>query len=68
MMEPVIWRQNMNPANPDQVGGDGGNACGEFQFDNRYELGPFVRWCYEKDPTTYGPFEPYLGMTTELKK
>lgn len=53
--------------NPDQVGGDGGNACGEFQFDNRYELGPFVRWCYEKDPTTYGPFEPYLGMTTELK-
>lgn len=34
--------------NPDQVGGDGGNACGEFQFDNRYELGPFVRWCYEK--------------------
>lgn len=53
--------------NPDQVGGDGGNACGEFQFDNRYELGTFVRWCYEKDPTTYGPFEPYLGMTTELK-
>ena len=30
-------------------------------------LGRLFRWCYEKDPTTYGPFEPYLGMTTELK-
>lgn len=53
--------------NPDQTGGDAGNACGEFQFDNRYELGPFVRWCYEKDSLTYAAFEPYLGMTTELK-
>ena len=53
--------------NPDQTGGDGGNACGEFQFDNRYELGPFVSWCYTKDPTFYAAFQPYLGMTTELK-
>lgn len=53
--------------NPDQTGGDGGNACGEFQFDNRYELGPFVSWCYEKDPTFYAAFQPFLGMTTELK-
>jgi cell wall-associated NlpC family hydrolase len=53
--------------NPDQTGGDGGNACGEFQFDNRYELGPFVRWCHEKDSLTYAAFEPYIGMTTQLK-
>ena len=53
--------------NPDQTGGDGGNACGEFQFDNRYELGPFVSWCYGKDSSFYHEFEPYLGMTTELK-
>lgn len=53
--------------NPDQTGGDAGNACGEFQFDNRYELGPFVRWCYEKDSLTYAAFEPYIGMTTQLK-
>lgn len=53
--------------NPDQTGGDGGNACGEFQFDNRYELGPFVSWCYEQDPIFYATFQPFLGMTTELK-
>ena len=53
--------------NPDQTGGDGGNACGEFQFDNRYELGPFVSWCYARDATFYAPFQPFLGMTTELK-
>ena len=52
---------------PDQTGGDGGNACGEFQFDNRYELGPFVSWCYEQDPVFYAAFQPFLGMTTELK-
>ncbi len=56
----------MNPAETDQVGGDGGNACGEFQFDNRYELGRLFGGAMKRS-TTYGPFRPYLGMTTELK-
>ena len=40
VMLPLVAAKYESGGNPDQVGGDGGNACGEFQFDNRYELGP----------------------------
>lgn len=45
------------------VGADVGYlAYGEFQFYYLYELRPFVRWCHEKDPAFYKPFEAYLNM------
>ena len=47
--------------NPDDCGGDRGWACGEIQFDARFELLPFVKWCYEKDSVFYAPFAPYAA-------
>lgn len=33
--------------------GDGYHAVGYFQFDNRFDLGEFLKTCYEYNPTKY---------------
>lgn len=35
-------------------------AYGAYQFDYRYELLPFITWCYAKDSVFYADFEPFL--------
>ena len=40
-----------------QTGGDHGNACGKYQFDYRYSLLPFVKYCYQKDPVFFREFK-----------
>lgn len=50
-----------------QTGGDRGNACGKYQFDYRYSLLPFVKYCYSKDPVFFAEFEPYAKLSL-LKK
>lgn len=50
-----------------QVGGDNGNACGKYQFDRRYSLIPFVKYCYEKDPVVFAAFAPYAKWSNTSK-
>ncbi len=52
-----------------QTGGDNGNACGAYQFDNRYSLLPLVKYAYKKDPTLCAEFKKYASYTdgTKLK-
>lgn len=50
-----------------QTGGDNGNACGKYQFDYRYSLLPFVKYCYAKDPVTFAEFKPYASLTSLQK-
>lgn len=41
--------------------GDDGRAFG-IQFDYRYALQPFMRYCYEKNPEAYSEFIPFLNV------
>ena len=41
-----------------QTGGDNGNACGKYQFDYRYSLLPFVKYCYERIRSHSQPSSP----------
>lgn len=50
-----------------QTGGDNGNACGFYQFDYRYALLPFVKYCYSKDPIMFAEFKPYAAYTSGTK-
>ena len=50
-----------------QVGGDNGNACGKYQFDYRYSLLPFVKYCYESNPTFFAEFKKYAAYTDSQK-
>ncbi len=52
-----------------QTGGDHGNACGAYQFDNRYSLLPFVKYAYAQNPTLCKEFKKYAKYTdgTKLK-
>ena len=50
-----------------QVGGDNGNACGKYQFDYRYSLLPFVKYCYESNPTFFTEFKKYAAYTDSQK-
>ena len=50
-----------------QTGGDGGKACGKYQFDYRYALIPFLKYCYSSDPVFYAGFEPFLGIAPGSK-
>lgn len=52
-----------------QTGGDYGNACGAYQFDNRYSLLPFVKYAYRQNPNLCLEFKPYAAYTdgTKLK-
>lgn len=50
-----------------QVGGDRGNACGKYQFDYRYSLLPFVKYCYQSNPTFFKEFKKYAAYTDSQK-
>lgn len=53
----------------DQTGGDHGNACGAYQFDNRYSLLPFVKYAYAQNPTLCKEFKKFakFKVGTKLK-
>lgn len=44
-----------------QTGGDGGKACGAYQFDYRYALLPFVKYAYSTNPVVCAPFKKYAA-------
>lgn len=44
-----------------QTNGDSGNAYGKYQFDRRYALVPFMRFCLEYDAGHYAGFETYIS-------
>lgn len=52
-----------------QTGGDNGNACGAYQFDNRYALLPFVKYAYGQNAVLCKEFKKYAAYTdgTKLK-
>lgn len=43
-----------------QVNGDKGNAMGAYQFDRRYALVPFMKYCVEFNPEKYAGFEEFI--------
>ena len=51
-----------------QTGGDHGNACGKYQFDYRYSLLPFVKYCYQKDPVFFREFKILCKLSPFLQK
>ncbi len=46
-----------------QTGGDGGKACGKYQFDYRYALIPFIKYCYNANATFFEDFRPFLNIS-----
>lgn len=44
-----------------QTGGDGGKACGAYQFDYRYALLPFIKFAYEEQPLACAPFKTFAA-------
>ncbi|MDO4522335.1 MAG: hypothetical protein Q4B57_04205 [Eubacteriales bacterium] len=46
-----------------QTGGDNGNACGAYQFDNRYALLPFVKYAYAENPSACVEFKKFAAYT-----
>lgn len=52
-----------------QTGGDNGNACGAYQFDNRYSLLNFVKYAYSQNAALCKEFKSYAAYTdgTKLK-
>ncbi len=50
-----------------QTGGDHGNACGAYQFDNRYSLLPFVKYAYAQNPLICKEFKKYASYTNGTK-
>lgn len=50
-----------------QVGGDHGNACGKYQFDYRYSLLPFVKYCYQSNPVFFAEFKKFAALTDKQK-
>ena len=46
--------------------GDGYNALGYYQFDRRYSLVPFLRYCLAYDAGTYAMFEPVVARAGEV--
>lgn len=46
----------------DQTGGDGGKACGAYQFDYRFSLLPIVQYAYNQDKTLCAEFKPYINL------
>ncbi len=45
-----------------QTGGDGGRACGKYQFDVEWCLLDFVKYCYRLDPEIFARFQPYINV------
>lgn len=54
-------------ANYDQgfSSGDGYHAMGYYQFDNRYCLQDFLKYCYDSDSTKYSMFEAFLTVSKD---
>lgn len=50
-----------------QTGGDNGNACGAYQFDNRYSLLPFVKYAYSSNAKLCKEFKVYAAYTNGTK-
>lgn len=50
-----------------QTGGDHGNACGAYQFDNRYSLLPFVKYAYARNPSLCKEFKKYADYKNGTK-
>lgn len=46
-----------------QTGGDSGKACGKYQFDYRYSLVPFLKYCYAANKTFFKAFKPFIGIS-----
>ena len=46
-----------------QTGGDSGKACGKYQFDYRYSLVPFLKYCYNANKTFFEGFKPFIGIS-----
>lgn len=46
-----------------QTGGDNGNACGKYQFDYRYSLVPFLKYCYSANATFFKGFAPFVNKS-----
>lgn len=42
--------------------GDGYHALGYYQFDNRYDLQKFLKYCYDSDSDKYKSFSKFLKM------
>lgn len=50
-----------------QTGGDGGNACGKYQFDRRYSLQPFLSYAYSSNPYLFARFRKFAMMGNTAK-
>ncbi len=46
-----------------QTGGDSGKACGKYQFDYRYALVPFLKYCYSQNSTFFSGFKKFLNYS-----
>lgn len=66
--EMKYFAENESGSNYDQgfSYGDGYNAMGFYQFDRRYSLLPFIKACYEYNPTKYAMFAPVIERGDEL--
>ncbi len=47
-----------------QTGGDSGKACGKYQFDYRYSLIPFLKYCYNANSEFFDCFKPFLSYSS----
>ena len=45
-----------------QTGGDSGNACGKYQFDRRYSLVPFLRYCLNTNEQFFSAFKKFAAL------
>lgn len=43
--------------------GDGYHALGYYQFDNRYDLQEFLKYCFNSDNSKYKIFKKFLAMS-----
>ena len=48
--------------NPDDTGGDGGNAYGKYQLDYRYDLQDFIDWAYARNAVLYAEFSQFANQ------
>ena len=46
-----------------QTGGDGGNACGKYQFDYRYSLASMIQYAYSQNPSLCQEFAAFQGYS-----
>ena len=44
---------------------DGYHALGYYQFDNRYALQDFLKYCYDFNGNTYKMFKPFLNISKD---